>query len=414
MSYSEYPTKLSLDRFFQIAGIHPLHGNQLRTPSAFSDRRAVGCDGVIYQHRWQSTSGIPGRNDIARAIWEAERDLEEYLHFPLTRTWLTNEPLTLSLPHLHPAHAVRSPFYGYPLATALRRYTHVAKLHNAHVLGAGVRATALIESGVAVTRSDADVDGFEELVTIGPVTLDSDTVAAVVDAEEFRLFYPDKGPDPLWEIRPVRVLYEPLADPDPQVTLTFDISQLVDPDLYEHMVPEAIDPDGVDVFLTAVDIYRVYTDTTITACYSARCGTSFVSTAGSAVGIEDPEGGVIRVYRNLVSCSCSRPVETLSYVAGYPRSTYTQMDHAFERAVVALALSRLGGICSCKSIPSYNRDLSVITQASSSQGSSELTRWALRPPEVVMKNPFGTSEGAHVAWTTIVTQIAGETANDYL
>lgn len=401
MAYSEYPTRLSLDRFAAIAGIHPLHFSQLRTPNAFAGGRSVGCDSVIYQHRYQSSGGVPGRNDIARAIFEAERDLEAYLHFPLIQTWIADEPISLPLP-----------FHGPDLHSyASRWYGQIVKTHNAHVSGGGVRAVALLLEGASGTRSDEDGDDYEETVTFGPIAVDDATIAAVLDAEEFRLFYPEKGPDPLWEIRPVRVLYEPTLS---QVTLTVNISQLVDPDLYERMVPEALDPDGSDVFLTSVDVYRVYTDLTAAGIYRARCGSTDLITTGTVIRVEDPEGGVVRVYPRINNCSCARPSELLSYVSGYPRSTFTTMDHAFERAVVALALSRLGGICGCKGIPDFSRDLSVVAQGNSNLGNSEMTRWAVKPPDNVMKNPFGTLEGARIAWEVIAPQIAGETANDYL
>lgn len=391
MAYSEYATQLSLDRFAEIVGIHPLHFSQLRTPAFSNGDRQVGCDGVIYQHRYQSNSGIPGRNDIAREIAQAERDIEQLVHFPLIKRWIVGEQIPL--------------IYGRPF-----------KLHWGNVVRIGIRATTLIEEAAMVSTEDEDEDGFEETAVVS-ITLSQLAYDALGDAEELRVFYPGKGPLPEWEIRPIRVTIDSATR---DVEIRCNICQLVDPKLYERMIPGVLDPGGTDTYLSEVDIYRVYTDTAIENAYKIYCSgvLSDTSTAGMVAQVRDPEGGIVGLQQPLFwpeICTCLvDPSARLSYVAGFPASTYTKMATPLENAVAWLAMSRLGGICACTRVPTYGRDLSIVSQTDTSgPGIMSQTRWA-NPPARVTKNPFGTSEGARVAYDIIVTEILGETGNSYL
>jgi hypothetical protein len=391
MAYSEYATQLSLDRFAQLSGIHPLHFNQLRTPPFDGDDRAVGCDAVIYQHRWQSNNGTPGRNEIAREIAQAERDIEQLVHFPLIRRWIAGEQVPL--------------LAGRPF-----------QLQWKYMAGIGVRATTLIDADASISTDDEDEDGFEETAVIS-TTLSQEQYDALGDAEELRIFYPEKGADPRWEIRPIRVSID--AD-TLDVEIRCNLCQVVDPKLYERMIPDILDPADGNTYLGAVDIYRVYNDSAVGSAYKLYCGStvSDVSTAGLSVSMVDRDGSIVSVGRPYFAdlCLClSDPGARLSYVAGFPSSTYTRMASALENAVAILAISRLGGICKCVGVPGYTRDLSVVSETSTSgPGLMQQTRWASPPPARVMKNPFGTSEGARMAYDIIVTEILGETGNSYL
>lgn len=390
MAYSEYATQLPLDRFFEIVGIHPLHASQLKTPQSFASDRPVGCNAVIYQHRYQSDNGTPGRNEIAREIAQAERDIEQLVHFPLIKRWIVDEQIPL--------------IHGHPL-----------QLRWGNIVGPGIRATTLIDAGAMVETDDEDEDGFEETAVVSLV-LDQATYDALGSYEELRVFYPDKGADPLWEIRPIRVSVDTTTR---EVEIGFNTCQLVDPKLYERMVPGIIDPEDNNAYLGEVDVYRVYNDPTIETAYKIYCDgqPSDISTAGSLIRVQSAEGSIIRVgtpmlWPNVCMCVID-PSARFSYVAGFPGSTYTRMAHALENAVAWLAMSRLGGICACTIVPDFGRDLSIVSTTTSAQGNIEQTRWAT-PPARVMKNPFGTSEGARMAYDIIVTEILGETGNSYL
>lgn len=406
MAFSEYLTELSVDRFFQVIGLHPFHGNQLKTPAGLDPNGTHGCDSVIYQHRWQSPGGVPGRNDIAAEIHKAEQDMELFLRFKMLKGWVTDEVLP-SYGHEHFVHA-------YPI-----------KMQQAHLGCPAVQVIDEIKLDAAVVPSDYDGDGYDEQATL-TFTLDQDVYDTVESAEEFRVFYPGRLGDPHWEIRPV----EAVIDPDTLVlTITLSMSQIVKPNLVEQMVPEALSSDDTNNFLTTLDIYRVHSDYESDDIFKITCSACTISptqasTSGFHVSIEDRIGGIFRISRPFgiggLSCTCWRPRETLSYTAGYlgtetnVGSTFTKMAPKFEKAIAALVMSRLGGICSCKMVQDYTRDLSIITQSHSSGPDNDHTRWATKPPDNVMKNPFGTSLGDNIAWTAVVDEMIGETGNDYL
>ena len=83
MARSETQTKLSLDQFARYMGINLLHFNQVQVPSLI---RTDGCNSVIFQHEWQDSDAI-GREAIARAIAEAEADIEQYAGYRLLPSW---------------------------------------------------------------------------------------------------------------------------------------------------------------------------------------------------------------------------------------------------------------------------------------------------------------------------------------
>lgn len=403
MAFSEYLTELSVDRFFQVIGLMPFHANQLKTPAGLDPTGTHGCASVIYQHRWQSPGGVPGRNDIAAEIHKAEQDMELWLHFRMLKGWVAEEVM--------PSTFVQ----GYP-----------TKMRHAHLGCPAVQVVDEVDLGSTVVLDDYDEDGYDERATL-TFTLDQDVYDTVESAEEFRVFYPGKLGDPHWEIRPV----EASIDPDTLLlTITLSVSQIVKPNLVEQMVPGPLDSDDAATFLTTLDIYRVHSDYESDdifriTCASCSLAPTQVSTSGFRVSIEDRIGGILRIGRPWVLggavCSCWRPRQTLSYTAGYlgtetnVGSTFTKMAPKFEKAIAALVMSRLGGICSCKMVDDFTRDLSVVTQASSSIGGDMTqTRWAARPPDRVMRNPFGTTLGDNIAWAAVVDEIVGETGNDYL
>lgn len=406
MAFSEYLTELSVDRFFQIIGIQPFHANQLRTPAGLDPAGTHGCSSVIYQHRWQSPGGVPGRNDIAAEIHKAEQDMELFLHFKMLKGWVTDEVM--------PSYGHERFVHGYPV-----------KMQHAHLGCPAVQVVDEIALDVDVAPNDYDGDNYNEQAVL-TFTLDQDVYDTVESAEEFRVFYPGRGGDPHWEIRPV----EASIDPDTLLlTITLSMSQIVKPNLVEQMVPGPLNSDDPTTFLDKLDIYRVHSDYASDDIFKIVCSActsspTRASTSGFHISIEDRIGGIFRIDRPFgiggSSCTCWRPKETLSYTAGYlgtetnAGSTFTKMAPKFEKAIAALVMSRLGGICSCHMTIDYTRDLSIITQASSSGGDTSHTRWATKPPDDVMKNPFGTSLGENIAWTTIVDEIVGETGNDYI
>ncbi len=80
-------TKLPLDRWAELLGISPIHFNQM-----FSDNfgPAGDCGDPFYQYAWQN-SIFTSREDVARAIREAEDKIEDVLGYFLTPDWTEDE-----------------------------------------------------------------------------------------------------------------------------------------------------------------------------------------------------------------------------------------------------------------------------------------------------------------------------------
>ena len=86
MSRVDTRTKLPLARWFELMGIHPLHGEQVFIP----DMPPTVCAQPWLQHAWQDADRI-GRDDLAIAIREAEDDIERELKTYLMPSWEIDE-----------------------------------------------------------------------------------------------------------------------------------------------------------------------------------------------------------------------------------------------------------------------------------------------------------------------------------
>lgn len=198
------------------------------------------CDGVWYQEAYQRVDRF-SREDLARLIAQAEGTVAKYLgYWPLPR-WITEEEHQLT-------QFVRVEVPSYLNSRGMRK-SLVTRW--GHVLEGGVRATTLIEEDVTIVYSGTD---YTQTATI---TISED-ISDITDAQEIRVFYPDKGAAVQWEIRPVTV------DLDAG-TVTFKREQCVLESLLYRLPPPddplaAVDGDDDANFLTAVDVYRVYTD----------------------------------------------------------------------------------------------------------------------------------------------------------
>lgn len=211
-------TKLSLPRWAQLVGLNPVHFGGVSLVNLPTANR---CGSPTLQYGWQSSQRV-GREEIAQAIATAERNIEALVNYPLMPTWVADE---------------RVPLCGwgdYSVRTRWRRF-----------ISGGVRAVTLISSPT-ITWSDADSDGYKET---GTVAYTSD-----VDQCEIHVFYPGKGADSRWELRPITF---PNAS-----SIRFRRELCVKEELTDAL---GNDVDGVDGladgnFITTVDVYRVYND----------------------------------------------------------------------------------------------------------------------------------------------------------
>lgn len=222
MARANTQTLLSLDRFAQIIGMHPLTFNQI---SVNIDSETLGCGHTLYQYAWQKSR--VGREDIARAIATAEQRIGDLLRYDVAPKWNTQDLRSI----------------GWNLGSVGAR---------GYIIEAGIEAKTLIDDVVAIGYSDEDGDGYKETATV------TANVGSVTDPQEIAVYYPGEVASDAWEIRPTKV-----SIASGVATIVFQRHQAVIRDLIEAPLnPDDVDGLDDDNFLTTVDVYRHYNDPT--------------------------------------------------------------------------------------------------------------------------------------------------------
>jgi len=166
MANADTPTLLSLDQYADILGIDPRHFNQVYS----ADWPVSGaCDSVWFQWAWQDPDKA-SREDLARAIAQAERLIADYIGFWPAPTWVEAEI------HRYPyqqrmSDGMIGTIY-FPALSTTRRKT--LRTRWKYYSDAGRRRVDEIELAAAIVYSSPDGDGFDELATIS--TVDTDVV----------------------------------------------------------------------------------------------------------------------------------------------------------------------------------------------------------------------------------------------
>ncbi len=208
----------------------------------------------------------------------------------------------------------------------------------------GQRATSLISAGVAVVYSDADGDTVNDTATI--------TVATGVSDAEIALFFQvaDGAPgaaDVRYEITPVTV-----TSAGGVVTITAPRAYFVKPSEwnkpYNITDPNKREKNTIDTattagFVTAVDVYRVYTDTTT----PLQVVSDPIYTQNVDLDLNLATTGVARIVNadlglfeaRVENCTgCIGPIESVRvfYKAGYALE-FGHMEGQLEEACIRLA-----------------------------------------------------------------------------
>ncbi len=377
MARASFITQLSLDRFFQILGVHPLHGNQVGLSNL-----AATCGVPIFQYSWQ-TADKTSREEIAQAIFDAEALVRQYTNFDIGIRWNEAEE------HLASRGA-------YLRATTDMKF----------LIEGGQKAIDLLSDGETVTYSDEDSDGYFET---GTVTFNN---GSDVDEDEVVVFYPDMGEE--WRVRPIEVT----VDHD-----TFDVvvkirrEKLVKPELLERLDPTEVDGSVDANFLSEVDVYRMWNDPSkqvefvsnkLVACEGPICEDVIqegcLTVRDSRLGIANVRPGTFDGEWTFSFGECVQwPYKIrLWYRAGIESSQW-------ERAVAYLALSLLDRpICQCISLEHASRhwqeDLALSVGARDKSTRYQMTR-------VQLDNPLGTTRGALHAWNMITNNYVGDYAS---
>lgn len=217
-----------------------------------------------------------------------------------------------------------------------------AQIHQARyckMIALGKRATALIEAGATVVYSDPNSVGVLDTATI--------TLNTTIANAEIKLYFqvadgaPTAG-DTRYEIEPTVV-----TDSAGVVTIKAHRALFVKPTEwareYEANDPNFNSPNVVDTaaaagFVTAVDVYRVYTDTSANIELQSHDGTLLYTYTGDIVNDELSAfrmGDVCGLY-----CLDQRPAKiVVNYYAGSPLVSGNIDNELYEACVAYAAAS---------------------------------------------------------------------------
>lgn len=343
MAIATTETLLSLDRYAEILGLDPRWFNQVRV--AALDDAGLGCQPYWFQEGWQNPEFV-SREELARAIAEAETILTEYLGFPPAPTWDVHETELPSLRHAFgPSFAVRPGLLAAETAPSLRtRY--------ARVLAGGRKRWTPIAEGVPVTYSDPDGLGFRNLAEV------DFTTTLAFPAREWAVVPAGTREGDLERLR-IRNLRATTYGAG-QVHIEGLACRFVDPALWRR--PETVDGDDPASYLPRVDVYRRYNCSDGPAYAAVEfCGRSCSHACEQAV-----QPGCLYIRRGreglvgLTPAAWSGAMWTATGLAvvpevvrlytyvGYPSDEFGEMAPPLDRAVAALATARLDKpLCGC-------------------------------------------------------------------
>lgn len=349
MANASTPTLLSLDQYADILGIDPRHFNQVLTDSFPNNSE---CDDIWWQFAWQHP-GKASREDLARAIAQAERMIAHYVGFWPAPTWIVGE--THHYPYQQRWSDGDMGTVFFPALSQTRRKT--VKANWKYWADGGRRRVDEIELGAAVVYSNPDGDGFNELATINVTSTD------VTEEYEVAVFA-DDDTAPENRIRNLTVTIGAAG----AITITGQSCLFVDPALWPAGTENdaIIDGDLVASFLATVNVYRIYTskeDTDYAPAEFAwqRPTTPLFEMTYGTMQLWDPTLGIVTPIPATWdaddeewdvaywSCNGDEPnFVRLWYYAGWQCSTQGLMEEPFARAVAALATALLmKPICGC-------------------------------------------------------------------
>lgn len=405
-------TLLPLATYAQIMGITPPHFWGAAGTTYFPVGIGAGCDEVWFQYSWQDADKV-SRYDLAEVIQQAEFDLTAVLGYTPAPAWVAKEMHNYPRPH-------RRGYFGNSYNSRGLHKSIVARMGK--FIQAGQRATSAISAGAAVTYTDEDGDGYKETATVTAST-------TVTDKCEIKVYHNGQGGIKEWEIRPAKNI----ALSSGTVTIKFDAWLLLDPDL-QAAVPTTADPSAIDLentsnYVSAVDIYREYTDFAeasaefywepscetwlCTECNGSGCTVCTLTTQTGCIHVRNVNTGIIvpapatydsdsAAWQSAAWSVCREPDQVkIWYYAGELSNDYLSglscqpMKKHLARAICYMATARLERpVCGCSNAQSLSQDLQRDLSRSDDTGSNFLA-------EDILGNPFGTRQGEVMAWRMI-------------
>lgn len=406
MSRASTVTKLPLADWFRYMGIHPLHAEQVRleeTPNQI-------CSDIYFQHEWQTADHV-SREEIARAIKEAEDRIEQFLGFHLTPCWEYDE--------WHMTARVNQQDLVNHNGADIRGFKSSVHADWGWFISGGIRGSTLLDADATIVYTDPDGDGYDETAKVVVAT-------TVTDKNEIRIYYPGKDGADNWEIRPTQVVIS-----GGNATITFRRELVVVEEKLEAFDIEGMEAVGTvdDDFISKVDVYRVYNDPSKQAtflwepfanvcasCASVGCSQcSFNTQEGCLISRSDPRQSIIGFspatwdadeedfLTQPWSLTRMPEVVRLYYYSGWrnKNASYTsRLDDRMARMIAyyaAALLDRPPCECSADVWRRWRQDLSM-------DSGDEDGQPIFRTPSGSLDNPFGTRRGEVNAWRMINSQ----------
>lgn len=236
-------TLLPLDTWAAILGIDRFEFNQIGIDLPAT--KTAACNKVFFQLPYQKD--YLSREEVAQAIADAERMMAEAMRFFPAPKYFVNEIVQYPRPY-------QRNLFGY--AGTQRGEWKKVQLTWHRFQTAGVMNRTSIGTG-NVVNTDPDGDGFDDGFSVTIATTETNPYEiGIYFTSADRLGAPL---DETWRIRPVNVTIS-----GGNAVITGGLEQLVKPDLTLKYAADPLSATTAANFVTEVEVYRVFTDTTAT------------------------------------------------------------------------------------------------------------------------------------------------------
>lgn len=341
MARADLVTLLPLDSWAAIMQISPFEFNQIG--AGFPRNATNQCNSVWYQYSWQKD--FISRSELAEAISAAESAIAEQLGY-----WPAPKQFIDEVAIINSGSPLKGAWSGFNSNGWWKR----ANLKWGYFQGGGLLNRTAIDTNVAVVLSDPDGDTINEQFTLTVATTETDPlkIGVYFDATE-RM---NSSLNESWRIRPIKVSIS-----GGTATITGHASLLVKPSLETVVNPLVLDVTDATIYVTAVEVWRVWRDDTFTTSAPYQ-GAAIWDNPDDCVGVGCTESILpicLAAQGESVFASYGAPSTwpyryqasriKANYWAGFPLDSYGQMDRQHAQMVAYLATALLTGEkCGCE------------------------------------------------------------------
>jgi hypothetical protein len=373
------------------------------------------CNDLWPRHNWQQPDRV-SHEEIAYAIQDAEIEIAQVLGYFPAPFWIAQE--------VHQWQRwYRQDFQRVNGRDVTGRRVGL-QTRFGKIISAGQRAVTYIgtatTTGNSLTYSDADGDGFIDRATVEMPTDETNIC-------ELKVYHVGTGGNQRWEIRPAREK----SISSGTATFIFPAWLFIDPDIQSRYPTterfRGINLDTTDNYVTSVDVYREYNDTTAqsaelfwepathssfgcSTCGGSGCTACVLTSQDGCIHIREAQNGLVvptpatysdGAWSSACFAGCRDPDEVkIWYYAGaldnlnLRGSTCNVLPPRMERAIAWLATTKLiKPMCACPHVTAVYRRLQVDLMLSGTE--------SYQVSEDDLNNPFGTQYGSVMAWKYI-------------